>query len=302
MDKNKLLGAGMLLITAMIWGAAFVAQKEGGGVGAFTFNAIRMLIGSLVLVPVIFLTKGKTTESKSEKKTVWLGGVICGVILCAATLLQQIGLETESAGKGGFITALYIIIVPLISMFIGKRSNALVWIGVVFAGVGMYLLCFKKGEVNSVSDIFSLTKGELLLFACSIMFSVHILVIDAFSPKVNGVKMSCIQFLVAGIICAIGMFIFENPQIDTILEYWQPILYTGVMSSGVAYTLQIVGQKHVQPVIASLIMSLESVFAVIFAWVLPPHATMSVREIIGCVIIFVAIILAQLKLPQKAKV
>lgn len=297
--NKKYLGVGMLVLTAMIWGAAFVAQKAGGGVGAFTFNATRSIIGAVALLPVVlFNRKG---ETKVQRKNVWIGGVLCGIVLTVATMFQQIGLETESAGKGGFITALYIIIVPIMSIFLKKRPNFLVWIGVLLAAIGMYLLCFKSGEIKSIGDFFSFTKGEKLLLMGSLMFSVHILVIDAFSPKVNGVKMSCIQFFTAGVLCSIGMFIFEHPEISNILSYSIPILYAGVLSCGVAYTLQIVGQKYVQPVVASLLMSLESVFAVIFAWILPPHSTMTEREIIGCVVIFVAIVLAQLKLPSKKK-
>ena len=294
-DK-KYLGAVLLILTAMIWGAAFVAQKAGGRVGAFTFNATRSLIGAVALLPLV-ISKNKG-ESKKQKKTVWLGGIICGAILATASMFQQLGLETESAGKGGFITALYIIIVPIISIFFGKRPNVLVWISVLLAAIGMYLLCFKAGEISSIWDFFSFNKGERFLLVGSLLFSVHIMVIDHFSPNVNGVKMSCIQFLTAGIICSVGMFVFEHPEFNNILSYWKPILYAGLLSCGVGYTLQIVGQKYVQPVVASLLMSLESVFAVAFAWVLPPHAVMNEREIIGCVIIFVAIVLAQLRLPS----
>ena len=294
--SKKYLGIGMLILTAMIWGAAFVAQKAGSGVGAFTYNGVRCLLGALVLLPVVIF--GGKKETKKQKQNVWIGGILCGIVLSAAIMFQQFGLETESAGKGGFITAIYIVIVPLVSVFIGKKPNVLVWFGVLFALIGMYLLCFAPGEVTSIGEFFSFTKGEKQLLMCAVMFSVHILVVDNFSPKVNGVKLSCIQFFTAGIICSIGMFMFEDPEVSRILVYWKPLLYSGLLSSGVGYTLQIVGQKHVQPVLASLIMSLESVFAVLFAWILPPFARMSEREIIGCVIIFVAIILAQLRLPK----
>lgn len=299
MKNKKYLGAILLIITAMVWGAAFVAQKAGGAVGAFTFNATRSCLGGLVLLPLV-IAKNKG-ETKKQKKNVWLGGIICGAVLATASMFQQFGLETESAGKGGFITALYIIIVPILSIIFGKRPNIFVFLSVLLAAVGMYLLCFKAGEVTSIKAFFSFNRGERLLLIGSLLFSIHIMVIDHFSPKVNGVKMACIQFFTAGLICSVGMFVFEHPEINNILSFWKPILYAGLLSCGVGYTLQIVGQKYVQPVVASLLMSLESVFAVIFAWLLPPHATMNEREIVGCVIIFIAIVIAQLQLPSRKR-
>lgn len=284
--KNNLL----LILTALIWGCAFVAQSVGVDyVGPFTFNSVRNILGGLALLPVIFLfDRKKKKEGPQNKKTLILGGICCGVLLAVASSLQQIGLIYTSAGKAGFITALYILIVPLLGLVIGKKVGIKVWIGVALAVAGMYCLCITEG--------FTIAKGDILVMICAVVFSFHILVIDYFSPKVDGVKMSCIQFWVCGILCAIPMFLTETPQIDQILAAWLPIAYAGILSCGVAYTLQIVAQKNVDPTVASLLLSLESVFAVL-AGGLILHESLSVKEAVGCALVFAAIILAQL--PEK---
>lgn len=203
-------------------------------------------------------------------------------------MLQQIGLVYTSAGKAGFITALYILIVPILGLFIGKKVGTKTWIGVALAVVGMYLLCITSG--------FSIAFGDLMVLLCAFVFSLHMLAVDYFSPKVDGVKLSCIQFFVCGILSAIPMMIFEQPQMGQIMDAWLPIAYAGILSSGVAYTLQIISQKHLNPTVASLLMSLESVFAVLTGWLIL-HEKLTLREFLGCVLVFVAIILAQL--PEK---
>ena len=293
--KNSLL----LLLTAFIWGVAFVAQSVGGeAVGCFTFNGVRSLIGAVVLLPVIYfldvqkkkeLGEEKFLEQKGDKKTLLLGGICCGVMLCIASNFQQFGISFTTVGKAGFITAMYILIVPILGLFMKKKVGIKVWLGVVLATIGLYMLCM-------TSESFSLSKGDFLVLICAGFFSLHILIIDYFSPKVDGVRMSCIQFFVCGVISTAIAFIFENPSFSSILSGWLPILYAGVLSCGVAYTLQIVGQKNMDPTVASLILSLESVFSVLAGWVIL-HQTLSVRELFGCVLMFLAIILAQL--PEK---
>lgn len=290
--KNSLI----LLLTATIWGVAFVAQSVGMDyVGGFTFNMVRSIIGAVVLLPVIwFLNRGKTPsaqtpeEKAANRKTLISGGICCGVFLCLASNFQQFGIKYTTVGKAGFITACYIVIVPILGLFLKKKCSPFIWGAVVLALIGLYLLCIKDG--------FSIGKGDILVMICAVLFSFHILVIDYFSPKVDGVKLSCIQFLVAGILSAIPAFLLEKPQLSSICAAWMPILYAGVMSCGVAYTLQIIGQKDMNPTVASLILSLESCISVLAGWIILGQ-NLSTREILGCVIMFGAIILAQL--PQK---
>ena len=293
--KNNLL----LILTALIWGCAFVAQSVGVDyVGPFTFNAVRNVLGGIALIPVIMVRDkmakkdqivDKTeAEKKQEKKMLITGGICCGFFLAVASSLQQIGIMYTTAGKAGFITALYILIVPLLGIVIGKKVGIKIWIGVALAVAGMYCLCITEG--------FTVAKGDILVMFCAVVFSFHILVIDYFSPKVDGVKMSCIQFWVCGVLCAIPMFLTETPKIGQILAAWLPIAYAGILSCGVAYTLQIIAQKNVDPTVASLLLSLESVFAVLAGAVIL-HESMSMKEMAGCVLVFAAIILAQL--PEK---
>lgn len=301
MKKEQMKNSLLLLLTAFIWGVAFVAQSVGGeAVGCFTFNGVRSLIGAIVLIPVIFfldrqkkkeLGEEKFLEQKGDKKTLILGGICCGVMLCIASNFQQFGISFTTVGKAGFITAMYILIVPIFGLFMKKKVGAKVWIGVVLATIGLYMLCM-------TSESFSLSKGDFLVLICALIFSLHILIIDYFSPKVDGVRMSCIQFFVCGVISTAIAFVTESPSLHSILSGWLPILYAGVLSCGVAYTLQIVGQKNMDPTVASLILSLESVFSVLAGWVIL-NQTLSGREILGCILMFLAIILAQL--PEKQK-
>ena len=292
MKKEQIKGSLLLFLAAIIWGVAFVAQSVGMDyVGPFTFNCVRTLIGGIVLIPcIVFLNRGKVKKKTNftEKKRLLLGGICCGIALATGSTLQQFGIMYTTVGKAGFITAFYIIIVPILGLFLGKKCGLSVWISVVIALAGLYFLCIMDG--------FSIGKGDIYVFLGAIAFSSHILVIDHFTQFNDGVKMSCIQFFVCGILCFVPMMLFEHPEISVILLAWKPILYAGVMSCGVAYTLQIVGQKNMNPTVASLILSLESVTSVI-AGFLVLHQNLSHRELIGCGLMFIAIVLAQL--PQK---
>lgn len=295
--KQQIKSSLILLLTATIWGVAFVAQSVGMEyIGPFTFNAIRCVLGGLVLIPVILVLKkkketGAENQEKEDKKTLWTGGIACGVILCIASNLQQFGIMEASVGKSGFFTALYIVMIPVIGIFIGKRPGIKLWFCVALAVVGMYLLCMKDGS-------FTIERADIMLLLCALAFSFHILVVDYFSPKVGGVKMSCIQFFVCGVLSAVGMLFTETPDISNIQAAWLPLLYAGLLSCGVGYTLQIVGQKGINPVIASLIMSLESVISALAGWVILGQV-LSPKEILGCVLMFMAIIITQIPIGNK---
>lgn len=299
MKRNQLRGSICLLITAFIWGVAFVAQSVGMDyVGPFTFTCVRSIIAGIVLLPCIYFMKvmhlvdepyRSRCDKKNSTKTLIRGGILCGCILCTATCFQQIGIMYTSVGKTGFITAFYIILVPVIGLFFKKKTGPFIWIGVMLALVGLYLLC--------ITGDFTVQLGDGLVFICALFYAVHIMCVDYFTGKVNGIKMSCIQFWVGAMISGILMFLFETPDFTQIMAAWQPILYAGVLSSGVAYTLQIIGQRDMNPTIAALIMSLESVIAVLAGWWILGQS-LSARELIGCVIMFIAIILAQL--PEKS--
>lgn len=284
----------VLLLTAFIWGTAFVAQSVGMDyLEPFTFNGVRCLIGALALLPCIwFLNRGKTKEEKQKTSgaDLWKGGITCGILLFAASSLQQIGLLYTAAGKAGFITAFYIVLVPVLGIFLHKKTGWKVWSAVIIALAGLYFLC--------ITETFTVGTGDIYVFLCALIFSVHILVVDHYAPKVDGVKMSCIQFWVAGCVSIPFMCILETPKIGNMLDSWFPLIYAGVFSCGIAYTLQIIGQKNVNPAIASLLLSLESCFSVLAGWVILGEQ-LSVREKIGCILMFAAIILAQL--PEKKK-
>ncbi len=295
MKKTNWKNPVMLLVAAFIWGSAFVAQSIGMDyMQPLTFSCVRSFIGSVVLLPCILLLdhfkseEERTAEKKQDKRTLLVGGVCCGLVLCAASNLQQFGMQYTSAGKAGFITALYIVIVPVLGLFLGRYCGKKVWIGIGIALVGFYLLCMSGG--------FALEKGDFYILCCAFLFSCHILVVDHFSPLVDGVRLSCIQFFVMGFVSMIGMLLFEQPRLEGILAGMGSLLYAGVLSSGVAYTFQILGQKNYNPTIATLLMSLESVFSVLTGWVVL-HESLSTRELFGCVLIFIAVILAQL--PEK---
>lgn len=301
--KNKTTRNSIILvITALIWGVAFVAQSEGGdAIGPFSFNCLRFIIGGIVLIPVIQLLKVLGFSSEKEKtdenqKNLIVGGITCGIVLCVASNLQQLGITMGCpVGKAGFLTSCYIILVPILGIFLKKKCSFIIWIGMILTVIGLYLLCMKES--------LSFQSQDILVLLCALCFAVHILVIDHFTPLVDGVKMSCIQFFVAGTLSSIPMILTEmKPASGNFINWctslqsfdaWIPLLYAGVMSSGVAYTLQIIGQEDVNPSVASLLMSLESVFSVLAGFVLL-HQKLSLRELLGCLIIFIAVVLAQL--------
>ena len=296
----KLRNSLLLLITATIWGTAFVAQSVGMDyVGPMTYVCARSVIGMIVLLPVIAVLNrvgppraAETPEERRKgRKTLVIGGVCCGAVLCIASCTQQLTLLHTTVGKAGFMTACYILVVPLIGLLFGRRCGLKHWCSVAIALAGLYFLCMTGGG-------FSLDLGTLLGLCCAFLFSCHILVIDHFSTRVDGVRMSCIQFFTCAVLAGIGMLLFEQPTWANIFAAWKPILYAGAMSSGVAYTLQIIGQKGLRPTVASLIMSLESVISAISGWLLLDQA-LSAREIFGCVLMFGAIVLAQL--PEKRR-
>ncbi|SFG68458.1 DMT family transporter [Oribacterium sp. WCC10] len=292
----------MLLIASLIWGSAFVAQSAGMDyVGPFTYTMVRSFIGFLVLVPVtLFFRKRRNRyhpltagERDLLNKNSVIGGIFCGMVLSVASNFQQVGISTTTAGKAGFITALYIVIVPILGILLGKKVAKIIWVYVFIAMAGFYLLCIKEG--------FSIGKGDFLCLLCAFSFSVHIMVIDHFSTGyTDGIMISCVQFLVAGLISLVLTFLFETPSISSIWAAKITILYAGVLSSGVAFTLQIMAQRNTDPVIAPLIMSMESVFAVFFGWLIL-HESMTLKEMLGCIIVFTAVVLAQLPAPATQK-
>lgn len=281
----------MLFLTAFIWGTAFVAQSVGMNyLGPFGFNGIRSLIGGVALLPCIYIL-GKINKNSNEKgdvKTLAAGGICCGLALFAASSMQQIGIQYTTAGKAGFITAFYIVLVPVFGIFLGKKTGWKIWLAVALALAGLYFLC--------ITESFSVGRGDIYVFIGALLFTVHILVIDYFAPRTDGVKMSCIQFFVAGILSMFPMAAFETTTVEGIMRSWGPLLYAGVLSCGVAYTLQIIGQKNMNPTVASLILSLESCISVLAGWAILGEQ-LSVREGVGCILMFAAIVLAQI--PEK---
>lgn len=298
--KKELRNSLLLILTALVWGIAFVAQRQGGAAaGPYTFNCIRSFLGAAVLLPVIRFLDSRDTDRKpktgQEKRILWKGGMLCGAVLFVASTFQQMGMYYgTTAGKAGFLTACYILLVPVLGMMFGKKCGWNVWVSIFVAVAGLYFLCLTTG--------FSVQLSDVLVLLCAVCFSVHILVIDHFSPLVDGVRMSCIQFLICGIlglVPMIGVEVLHSPgsmqgwaQMFMDWDVWIPILYAGVMSCGVGYTLQIIGQNGINPAIASLLMSLESVFSVLAGMVIL-HETMTGREILGCVLVFAAVLFAQ---------
>ena len=294
----KIKNALLLLLTASIWGVAFVAQSVGMDyVGPFTFNCVRCLMGGVVLLPCIWFFDRKNKRRKQvpaipgARKTLVMGGICCGVALCLASNFQQFGIQYTTVGKAGFITACYIVIVPVLGLLLGKKCSPVVAGAVVLSLAGLYMLCMNGGEL-------SVNKGDLLMLVCAFLFAVHIMVIDFFSPVVDGVKMSCIQFFVSGILSGGAMLVYETPEMSQIMAAWAPVLYAGIMSCGVAYTLQIVGQKGMNPTVASLILSLESSISVLAGWAILGQR-LSSKEVLGCALMFGAIILAQIPVGRR---
>ena len=308
----KLRSSICLLAAALIWGTTFVAQSIATGLlTPYTYNACRFLLGFLVLLPVAILTGRKdplavnyrgsesgagtagafsesapgTASVSSSSRLLLTGGILCGLCLFLAGSFQQTGIQYTTAGKSGFITALYIVLVPILGLFLKRRCSLLIAPAVVLAVIGFYLLCIKEG--------FSINKGDAITLGCSFMFALHILTIDHYSPLVNPIQLSCVQFLVAGAVSLIPSFLFETPAWSDILACWLPIVYAGVLSSGIAYTLQIIGQRGLHPAVAALLMSLESVISVLSGWLILGDV-LTAKEVFGCVLVFSAVILAQL--------
>ena len=320
MKHNQVRQVVFPILAALIWGTAFVAQDLCADViDTFTFNAIRSYIAVLVLLVIIAIfnavNKDKPSLTKIQRKAanrqMWIGGFCCGTALAIASNFQQAGIAAGTdAGKAGFITALYVVLVPLFGLFFKRKVNLATWIAVVLSVIALYLLCI-KGD-------FTLAPGDLLVLVCAVCFAIHILVIDHFTATVDGMKLSCVQFLVAAVwatiakvVCVLlGMngtgdvssvtSIFAVPDWSAILACALPILYVGVFSSGVGYTLQILAQKDSNPTVVTILLSLESVFAVISGAIIL-HQQMTIREYIGCVIMFAAVILAQIQFPEKQK-
>lgn len=289
----------MILFTAaLIWGFTFVAQSVGmDHVGPYTFIAMRNTVALFVLLPMAAIMdrhskrQWETAHRKQNNKLLFFGGICCGICLFGGSTLQQFGLRDTTVGKAGFISSLYMVLVPVLGIFLRKKIRFRIWVAVALAAAGMYLLCMTKGD-------FHLQKGDIYLFACAVVFSFQILSVDHFSPLVDGVKLSCVQTLTNAVLGSIMMLLFEHPDFGSILAAWMPIVYDGALSSGIGYTFQIIGQKGLNPAVASLIMSLESVISALAGWLLL-HQTLSARELTGCALTFLAIILVQLSEHDK---
>ena len=322
MYKNPLKGATLLLIGSFIWGTTFVAQSMGTNhLDAFSFNCIRNFIGVFALIPVLLwqiFTNKKSLNSvqntnscdnsptPSQKghllqelrliftKDLIIGGIICGTALCLASNFQQMGIESSTVGKSAFITTLYIVLVPLLGLFFKKKLPLQIWGGVILAMIGLYLLCMKN-------EAFVLELGDIYLLLCAFFFTIQITAVDHFAPKVNCIALSMMQFFVTAILSGICMLLNELPTLENIVCGMIPLLYAGVLSSGVAYTFQIIGQKHLAPTVASLIMSLESVFATLAGWIVLKEY-LSTKELIGCGLVFAAVILTQLPIKTKSSI
>lgn len=320
MKNRKLLGNLLLLLTAMIWGTAFVAQRVGmDSIEPITFNAARMWLAAVAIGAVAILTRrnrqkgqapnnaekqitadgaagavtGLGDPAQERRRNTLIGGICCGCFLTAASLFQQMGIVYTTAGKAGFITAMYMLLVPILNFVLFKKKNTwLVWTGVLIGVAGMYLLC--------ITDGFSLTYGDTLVCICALLFSCHILCCDHFVRLGNPLFISAIQFTTVAVISSVAAFIAEEPSWQKVISAAIPILYCGIVSGGIGYTLQMIAQKYTDPTIASLLMSLESVFAVI-AGALLLGERMTARELAGCIIMFAAIVLVQIPLPSRRR-
>ncbi len=284
------------ILAAFIWGTAFVAQSKGADLmPPLAFNAIRSVIAVavLLLVRALFskIQKEPFLPPKKNRKNLLIGGLVCGAFLAAAQTFQQMGLATTDPGKSGFITALYMVLVPIAGLFFKKKAPFTVWIAVAVAAVGLYFLC--------ITGTFTIEFGDLMTFFCAISYTAQIMAVDHFSEKVDAIRLSCLQFFVVAIVSTIGMLLFEQPDWSVLPQCTIPLLYTGVLSSGVAFTLQIVAQKGANPTVVSLLMSLESVFAVLAG--LAFGDTMTGREWLGCALILGGVIFAQLPALDRKK-
>lgn len=287
MRKTTPKGIVLLLLTALIWGSSFVSQSIGiKSVDAFTFMGLRTILGTLILFPVVLIFRDRS-EPFIDGKTI-RSGVILGIVFAVAQNLQQFAFYYSTSGKIAFLTAFYMFFVPVLGIFLKKKIAPLTWLSILIALAGLFLLCINTEDISSIN------KGDLLALACAVVYAVQIMLIDKYTGEnVNGIKLSFMEFLTAAILTTLMMFIFEHPTIEGIKAAGPAILYSGIMSCGIAYTLQIIGQKHASPVVASLLMCLESVFAAIAGWLILKEA-MTPRELAGCVIMFAAIVISQI--------
>ena len=292
--KKQLTGIAFLGIAVLIWGSTFVAQSVGmDKVGPFTFQASRCGLAVLFLAPIIALFEIRDIKDyfrKWRSKKLWISGALCGIALFAASSLQQISLVDTDAGKAGFLTTLYVVLVPIIGLFLGKKPSINIVFSIILAVIGLYLL--------SCMGVTTISTGDLLLLGCALAFAVQITLIDRLGSDVDGLRLNCIQCLVVAILSALFMFGTEEPRLPDILSCWLPIGYAGVLSMGVAYSMQVLGQQRIEPTTASLIMSLESVIAALSGWLIL-HETMTFWELMGCALVFLAVILSQIPVKQK---
>ncbi|MDO4623419.1 MAG: DMT family transporter [Eubacteriales bacterium] len=304
----KIRNSVFLLLAAFLWGTTFVAQDVGMQyVGPYTYNTCRFLLGFLVLFPVAFFTgridplgvnytgipiPNITADAGSRWKQLLTGGAACGLILFLGGSFQQVGIVYTTAGKSGFVTALYIVLVPVFGLFLHKKCTPLIWLAIVIAIIGFYLLCIKEG--------FSINIGDLITLGASVSYAMHILTVDHFVPNTNAVQLSCTQFLFAGLLSVVPMLLFETPTIEAVIRCAGPIAYAGILSAGVACTLQIIGQRGLNPTLAALLMSLESVISALAGWLVLGDV-LSTKEFLGCVLVFTGVILAQIPFPERKR-
>ena len=282
MKTSRLKYSLLLFISAAIWGMAFSVQRKGMDyIGPFAFTFFRSIIGSLALLPAALLSR----EKSESRKTLFIGGAVCGIALGVATCLQQYGLLYTTAGKAGFISVLYIIMIPITGIFFGRKCPTRIWLSVFAATVGTALLC--------LGENFSLNKGDIYEFLCAVGFTVQIMAVSHFSSRVNAYKFTCIEFMFCALTSAVPMLMTETVSLGAVCSAWLPLLYMGILSSGIGYTFQLIGERGLPPAVAALIMSLESCIAVIGGWLILGQ-TLSMRETFGCIIMFAAIITAQL--------
>lgn len=293
---KELKGSILLLLATVIWGSAFVAQSVGMDfIGPFTFQAARCALAVLILFPIIYINDRRTGGkhcfvSRWKDKTLWKAGILCGIPLFLACNLQQLGIVDTDAGKSGFLTAMYIVFVPFIGLFLKKKLSKIVPVSVTLAVAGLYCL--------SCMGTSTISKGDLFLLGCALMFAVQITFVDIFAPTVDPLRLNLIQASVCAVLSAVVMFAVETPTLTSIGACWLPICYTGILSMGISYSLQIIGQKNLNPSVASLIMSMESVFAVLTGWLILGES-LSKWESIGCILVFAAVILSQI--PDKKR-
>ena len=294
--KNSIRGSLLLLLATVIWGFCFAAQSAGMDyIGPFTFQAIRCLLAVFALIPCIAVFDGPQIRfffRRWADKTLWKAGILCGLALFFSAGFQQVGLVYTTAGKAGFITAMYIVFVPIVGIFRRKKPSANVLFSILLAIVGLYLL--------SYAGLGSIHFGDILMFCCPVAFAIQITIVDTYAAQVDCLRLNCIQSLVCSALSAVCMLFMETPNVGNILDCWLPLCYAGFLSMGAAYSLQILGQKRLEPTTASLIMSLESVFAALSGWIFLKE-TMNLQETLGCILMFLAVILSQLPFPLSKR-